>query len=166
MNITELQRLDFLLKRVNEENDSESYKIVIQMNNEFYSCNFIPNIQKLDNTNERKVAFRDFTKNEGDHFTYIDLEDLGTWFKVFERPHGSEHSDFNLLKKRSVEYESAAYYTYLLNRLNNHDFKFAEELPPYIYNLKSLTSDFKLDFIKINKNTQFEVISLIPENTI
>ncbi|XVL44151.1 hypothetical protein ABLW00_02395 [Staphylococcus equorum] len=99
MKISELQKLDFLLKRVNEENDSKSHKIVIEMNNDFYSCNFIPNTQNLNNTNERNIPFRDFTENESDHFTYVDLTDLGTWFKIFERPHGSEHSDFNLLKK-------------------------------------------------------------------
>ncbi|PTI18101.1 hypothetical protein, partial [Staphylococcus xylosus] len=53
MDITYLQKLDFLLKKINSHSKSKEFKIVFSIKNELYTGDFIPTIRN------NKVEFKD-----------------------------------------------------------------------------------------------------------
>lgn len=169
MKIKELQRLDYLLKRVNEESESKNYKIVTNINNKFYKVDFVPEIVNFNNTNERSVLIRNTELNlieEYNKYLTVDLKDLGPWYDIFKKNLITNYSNISLLSQRSNEFEPYAYYESLIKVLNKHQFDFSQDLPLYVYNLKSLSDDEQFSFFPIELDTEFDFVSLVPEDTI
>lgn len=169
MNIKELQRLDYLLKRVNEESDSKNYKIVTNINNKFYKMDFVPEVVNFNNTNERSVLIRNTELNlidEYNKYLTVDLKDLGPWYDIFKKNILNNSSDISLLTQRSNEFEPYAYHQSLIKVLNKHQFNFSQDLPLYVYNLKSLSDDEEFSFFPIEPDAEFDFVSLVPEDAI
>ncbi len=169
MKIKELQRLDYLLKRVNEESESKNYKIVTNINNKFYKVDFVPEIVNFNNTNERSVLIRNTELNlieEYNKYLTVDLKDLGPWYDIFKKNLITNYSNISLLSQRSNEFEPYAYYESLIKVLNKHQFDFSQDLPLYVYNLKSLSDDEQFSFFPIELDTEFDFVTLVPEDTI
>ena len=169
MNIRELQKLDFLLKCVNENSKSRDYKIVVCINNKFYKVDFVPEIVNLNSTNERSVSIRKSELKQmekSNEYLNIDLEDLGPWYDIFKNRGVFTPSDISLLVSRSIEFEPYAYYESLIRLLDKLQFKFTKDLPLYVYNLKSLSDQEEISFFPIDLHTEFSYVSLEPENAI
>lgn len=169
MDIKDLQKLDFLLKRVNEESESKSYKILVNINNKLYKVDFIPEIVNLNNTSERSVAIRKSDLKyieQYDEYQYIDLEDLGPWYEILKNRGAFTPSDISLLKQRSNNFEPYAYYESLIKTLDKHHFNFSKDLPSYVYNIKSLSDNEEFSFFPIKLNTKIDFVSLVTEDTI
>lgn len=166
MKISELQKLDFLLKRVNEEKDSENYRIVFGLNNQIYVGDFVPKIVNIENTNERNIEIKDVTSFESDTNRYINLTNLDNWFALSKRDNAHGVSRMNLLISTSNNSKSQDYFSLLNYTLESYEFDFDNELPHYIYNVKGLATQLPINFMKIDENTKFDFISIVPENTI
>lgn len=78
MKLGELQKLDFLLKKINSRTDSVSYKIAFALNKDFFTGDFVPEIEKSS------VKITDVTSIETNSYTNIELEDTENWSKLFE----------------------------------------------------------------------------------
>lgn len=169
MNIRELQKLDFLLKCVNENSKSRDYKIVVCINNKFYKVDFVPEIVNLNSTNERSVSIRKSELKQmekSNEYLNIGLEDLGPWYDIFKNRGVFTPSDISLLVSRSIEFEPYAYYESLIRLLDKLQFKFTKDLPLYVYNLKSLSDQEEISFFPIDLHTEFSYVSLEPVNAI
>ena len=78
---------------------------------------------------------------------------------LFKSDLGKLHEASNIL----VDHE----YLKLLNlMLDNHDIIFNNSLPPYIYNVKSFTSELPINFMKVDEVTEFDFVSLLSVNAI
>ncbi|KYH15059.1 hypothetical protein [Staphylococcus kloosii] len=165
MNIKELQKLDFLLKKVNEDSKSKNHKIVVTLNNKFHKVDFVPAIVNLNGTDERSVSYRNSELKEIEkynEFKNIDLTDLDPWLDMFKNPSAFTKSDISLLVYRSNEFETYAYYESLIKAIDKKKFEFTNDLPSYIYNLESIDGKEQLSFLPIDNITSFEFVSIEP----
>lgn len=74
-----------------------------------------------------------------------------------------------LLKNKfntNSSYNSFEYLQLIDILINEYSFDFTHELPTYIYNVKSLTTQLPINFMKVDEDTEFDFISLVPEDAI
>lgn len=172
MKISELQKLDFLLKKMDETKNAKNFKISFELNGQLYSGDFIPELYNLNSDNERFVQLKDVTNPEDDKYKYVKLTDCTPWFNLFKKEFSYDKfngkSTIGYLERRSNNFNSYEYLQLLLVILEDDNFKFNfnEELPFYIYNVKSLTNPLPINFMKVNEDTEFEFVSLVPKDTI
>ncbi|AMW23475.1 hypothetical protein AV904_05785 [Staphylococcus haemolyticus] len=160
MKLVELQKLDFLLKKVNKRRESKSFKIIFSLNNDFFVGDFIPDIQQTS------VKLRDVTSTDIEDHTLFDLDDEKEWKKMFESSHGAYGSYFEMLIDRSNFKNFTDYFRLLENTLEEYSFKFAQDLPPIIYNVESVTQNLGLHFFRVDENINFDSISIISEDVL
>ncbi|MDW4362231.1 hypothetical protein QI100_10960 [Staphylococcus saprophyticus] len=163
MNITYLQKIDFLLKHLESRADVKKYNISFGLNNQVYTGEFV---QNYSNT---AVKIKDVTNYNSDVFEYINLKDQVAWSKLF-KVHNDlidpESTDFETVRLRSNTLKSQEYLQLLDFILDKYLICFEDGLPPYIYNVKNLNNKMSVNFMKIDKNTKFDFVSLVSENTI
>ncbi|WP_404340593.1 hypothetical protein [Staphylococcus equorum] len=163
MNIRELQKLDFLLKHLESRADVKKYNISFGLNNQVYTGEFV---QNHSNT---AVKIKDVTNYNSDVFEYINLKDQVAWSKLFKIHNDlidPESTDFETVRLRSNTLKSQEYLQLLDVILDKYLICFEDVLPPYIYNVRNLNNKLPISFMKIDKNTEFDFISLMPEDTI
>ncbi|MEX6322127.1 hypothetical protein [Staphylococcus haemolyticus] len=158
MKLVELQKLDFLLKKVNKRRESKSFKIIFSLNNDFFVGDFIPDIQQTS------VKLRDVTSTDIDDYNLINLDDEEVWKKLFEYKYTGYENHFEMLVDRSGFKHNSDYFRLLEDTLKNYPFEFSEDLPPIIYNVHNVTQNISLDFFKVDKNINFDSISIISED--
>ncbi|MDW3867083.1 hypothetical protein ACO1B2_08205 [Staphylococcus saprophyticus] len=160
MNIRELQKLDFLLKKINSHSKSKEFNIVFSINNELYTGDFIPTI--IDN----KVQLKDVSSLDSSDTINIDIKNFDDWVKITDSPdkNGIFDSDYTKLIKRSNFLQSSEYLRLLDEMLIKYPIEFENPLPTYIYNIKLLNNKLPINFMKIDEDTQFDFVSLVPEN--
>lgn len=158
MKLGELQKLDFLLKKINSRTDSVSYRIAFALNKDFFTGDFVPEIEKSS------VKITDVTSIETNSYTNIELEDTENWSKLFENTSNYFEKYFDMLVDRSGFKNSSDYFRLLEDTLKNYSFEFSQELPPIIYNVESLTQNLSLHFFRVDENINFDSISIISED--
>lgn len=173
MDIKYLQKLDFLLKIINSIDGSHKYKLVFGFKGTTYEGDFIPStdyitpktwnfkikeldLKELKDSNLNTLPKIPYTIIEGENDEWKSIWQNGKG-DLFKSDLGKLHEASNIL----VDHE----YLKLLNlMLDNHDIIFNNSLPPYIYNVKSFTSELPINFMKVDEDTEFDFVSLIPEN--
>ncbi|MEX6261411.1 hypothetical protein AB6F19_04830 [Staphylococcus haemolyticus] len=158
MKLVELQKLDFLLKKVNKRRESKSFKIIFSLNNDFFVGDFIPDIQQTS------VKQRDVTSTDIDDYNLINLDDEEIWKKLFEYKYTGYDNHFEMLVDRSGFKNNSDYFRLLEDTLKNYPFEFSQDLPPIIYNVESLTQNLSLHFFRVDENINFDCISIISED--
>ncbi|OHR85357.1 hypothetical protein HMPREF3239_04100 [Staphylococcus sp. HMSC34C02] len=158
MKLVELQKLDFLLKKVNKRRESKSFKIIFSLNNDFFVGDFIPDIQQTS------VKLRDVTSTDIDDYNLINLDDEEIWKKLFEYKYTGYDNHFEMLVDRSGFKNNSDYFRLLEDTLKNYPFEFSQDLPPIIYNVESLTQNLSLHFFRVDENINFDSISIISED--
>ncbi|RIN56342.1 hypothetical protein [Staphylococcus simulans] len=148
MELGYLQKLSYLLERVNQRQESKDFTIVFGLNNNVYIGKFVP-------------------KTEGSKIVYKDKEinvRQSEQYKKFFEPFFND-SDFFKIVNCSSHYDSLNYYLLLKTMLEKYPIEFGEKLPPYIYNVKSLNKSvyLKLDIMEIPKHTKFDFVSVMPD---
>ncbi|EHJ08907.1 hypothetical protein [Staphylococcus simiae] len=159
MKIEYLQKLDFLLKKVNNHSQSKSYKILFGLNNKIYTGDFIPKV-----TYENYIEYKDVDAYNSDEYILISLANINDWKEIANTKPGSNRSSFGKLLDRSAYFSSSDYLQLLDITLKAYPIEFKEPLLPYIFNLKMLNGEIASDFIKVNENTEFDFVSIVPEN--
>lgn len=161
MNLLELQKIDFFLKKANNYNhNTNNHRIVFGMNGNVYTGDFIPAI------NDSKVVLPNVLKFESDATKEIGLKNETEWEKIAGSSNVSfEFSDFYKLISRSFHNDQTYYLQLVIELFKKYPIEFEETLPNYIYNVKSFSSNPSIDLpiIHVDQNTQFNFISLIPE---
>lgn len=169
MNIEFLQQLDFLLQNVNNESGSKKYSIVFKINNSFYSGNFLYKINKDEIQNpEYKTNGNSNSPQIGTKV--VKVVNYNKWSEIrskFEVKNGSILEEMNNLeiavhKSKSEDYFD--YFIFLDYLLSKYPIEFDKKLPSYIYNLKKLDTNTPIPFLKVDPNTLFDFISIIPED--
>lgn len=158
MKLVELQKLDFLLKKINSRSDSVSYKIIFALNNDFFVGDFVPEIEKTS------VRMKDVTAIEIDSYTKIELKDKKNWNELFKNTSNYFEKYFDMLVDRSGFKNNSDYFRLLEYTLKNYPFEFSQDLPPIIYNVESLTQNLSLHFFRVDENINFDSISIISED--
>ncbi|PTE85607.1 hypothetical protein BUY79_02340 [Staphylococcus equorum] len=166
MKISELQKLDVLLKRDNDDSRSKNVKIIFGMNGRTLSGDFIPNVKRVSNSSEYKIHFKDLTTYEDDIDYSIGLTNLEDWSALSTKKNGQFYSKIETLILKSNKLNSHELYFLLNNTINGISIDFESDLQPYIYNVKSLTNQLPINFMKVDEDTVFDFVSLAPENTI
>lgn len=158
MDIKYLQQLDFLLKKVNNHNDSRNFKIVFELNGEIYSGDFVREIYS------NKVRYKNVSAYDVDQNKEIGLKNWNDWKQISNGTDWQE-SDYVKLVKRSKFFKEHHQYLMLLEEITDkYPVEFEEELPSYIYNLERLNGDNpQINFIKVTDNINFGFISLVPQ---
>ena len=72
-----------------------SYKIAFALNNDFFTGDFVPAIEKSS------VKITDVTSIETNSYTNIELEDTENWSKLFENTSNYFEKYFDMLVDRS-----------------------------------------------------------------
>ncbi|MEN3089912.1 MAG: hypothetical protein ABC378_08865 [Staphylococcus pseudoxylosus] len=162
MDITYLQKLDFLLKKINSHSKSKEFKIVFSIKNELYTGDFIPTIR------DNKVEFKDVSSLDSNDTINIGIKNFNDWKKITDSPdkNGIFDSDYSKLIKRSDFLQSVEYLKLLDEMLIKYPIELESALPPYIYNIKLLNNKSPITFMKIDEDTKFDFISIAPENSL
>ncbi|MDW4220636.1 hypothetical protein QI239_06455 [Staphylococcus saprophyticus] len=161
MNITYLQKLDFLLKNLESRADVKKYKIYFGLNNQVYTGEFIQGV------NKSAAIKKDVTNFNCDVFNYVNLEDRKAWKKLFEVHNdlfNPDYTDFEFVRSRSNILKSHEYLQLLDVILGKYLISLEDGLLPYIYNVKNLTIESPINFMKVDEDTDFDFVSLLPEN--
>lgn len=175
MNITYLQKLDFLLKIINAIDESNKYKLAFGFKGTAYTGDFIPSNDYIQpKTWNFKIKEIDIKTLKTSHLKtlsetpYIDIKgENSEWTSIWQCGNGNLFkSDLGKLKEASKKLVDSDYLKLLNAMLNSHDIIFSDELPPYIYNVKNLTNPLPINFMKVDEDTEFDFVSLVPEDTI
>lgn len=161
MNLLELQKIDYFLKKANNHSQNfNPHQIVFSLNGNYYTGDFIHKI------NHMNVVVPVFDTLESDSVREIELKNLSAWLKISKsKTDVFTDSDFNKLISRS-SHENPSYYLQLVIEMyKKYPIEFEETLPSYIYNVKTFSSDPSIEFpiIHVEQNIEFDFISLIPE---
>ncbi|OEK55474.1 hypothetical protein ASS95_01575 [Staphylococcus equorum] len=157
MDIKDLQKLDFLLKKINDRTQNVNYKVLFGLNNQFFTGDFIPKIQYT------KVLIDDIESLDN-HETEINWIPNDSWKELFTSTNDIVNtSDFSKLLKKADNQQSKELLRLLDVTIKKYNFDFDQELPNHIYNLTELNNTYRLDFIKISPKYQFDFISVVPE---
>lgn len=168
MNITYLQKLDFLLKIVNAYEDSKSYKIIFGFKGQTFKGDFVPNNTHINvKLRQFKIKLLDINNlDEENKFKIVDSSN-SEWKSLWTHHSGDLfQTDLGTLFTFSSELDANDYLLLLDEILEAHPVEFNPSLPTYIYNVKSLATQLPINFMKIDENTKFDFISIVPENTI
>ncbi|MEX6015002.1 hypothetical protein [Mammaliicoccus sciuri] len=161
MNLLELQKIDFLLKKANNHSHNDNpQQLIFSMNGIFYTGDFIPSIDNL------KVVLSDVLTFESDTKKVIGLKNENEWKQIAKSDISNfDFSDFKKLISRSSHSDKTYYLQLVIEMSKKYPIEFEETLPNYIYNIKSLSSNPSIDLpiIYVEQNTQFDFISLIPQ---
>lgn len=166
MKIKDLQKLDFLLKRINDDSRSKNFKLVFGLNAQTFSGDLIPKVKRVSNSSEYQICFKDLKAYENDVETYINLKNVDDWSSLSTKKQNEFYSKIETLIRRSNTLNSFEYNFLLNETINNISIDFDDSLPLYIYNIESLTTQLPINFMKVNKDTEFDFVSLVPEDTI
>lgn len=163
MNLLELQKIDFLLKKANNHSHNVNpHQIVFSLNGKFYTGDFIPFID--ENLN---VLLPDVTSFDKDSKKGIGLKNENEWKQIGKYINGDfDSSDFNKLVSLSSHSDKSYYLQLVIEMYKKYPIEFEETLPSYIYNVKTFSSDPSIEFpiIHVDQNINFDFISLIPKN--
>lgn len=95
MDIKDLQKLDFLLKKINDRTQNVNYKVLFGLSNQFFTGDFIPKIQYT------KVLIDDIESLDN-HETEINWIPNDSWKELFTSTNDIVNtSDFSKLLKKS-----------------------------------------------------------------
>ncbi|AMY05104.1 hypothetical protein CD149_06040 [Staphylococcus condimenti] len=162
MDIKYLQQLDYLLKYIgnNTSNYSNRYKLIFEYNNFIYEGDFIPELRALN------VVLKDVTSFDDDELNLISLKNENAFETIRKHQSLFGKSYLKLLTERVNEYEPQDYFRLLVDSLEKYPVEFENELPPYIYNLKSENQihPLSLEIMKIPSDAQFSFVSIIKIN--
>ncbi|WP_105978158.1 hypothetical protein [Staphylococcus simulans] len=161
LDIKYMQQLDFFLNVINEANRSKSYMIIFGLYHEEFTGKFIPNYSS------REVKLKDLCAIESDEEIIVISENANYSEGIFkrERHFGENDSAFSLLVKRSNDFEPYDYYRLLQHVIKKFPIEFNEDLPNYIYDLKSTNKNTETkEFIEIPKTTTFDYVRIVPVN--
>ncbi|MDW4211166.1 hypothetical protein QI209_09150 [Staphylococcus saprophyticus] len=173
MKISELQKLDFLLQIVNAHSDSKEFKLVFGLKGNTYSGNFVPDLKTDFALRRFYIKLLDLSglsdlheESYEESFKYINVTN-NEW-KSFTTHYSGElgKTDLGILIKASNRLLSVDYLRLLDEILETYNIEFNDTLPPYIYNVKSLTTQLPINFMKVDKDTDFDFISLVSQNAI
>lgn len=153
MKIKELQKLDLVLNLAHSNNYMSKHIISFGLNGSSYSGDFLPNFTKVEEGRQEHVInlVRGYNTTKE-----VSLMELSNWSDICK-----------LLKNKfntNSSYNSFEYLQLIDILINEYSFDFTHELPTYIYNVKNLNTDSPINFMKVDKDTEFDFVSLIPEN--
>lgn len=166
MNLLELQKLDFLLKFINIHQDSKNYKLVFGLNNQIFTGDFIPELYSDDNNITYKVKLKDNQNFNNDVYNYISITNDSIFTELRNVHAGYNKSVKTLLINRSKNNNEQEYFDLLFSNYKNLEkrFDFCEQLPTYIYNVKNLSIELPISFLKVDSFEKFDFVSLISED--
>ncbi|MEX2957011.1 hypothetical protein AB4M78_11310 [Staphylococcus pasteuri] len=159
MKIEYLQKLDFLLKKVNNHNKSKNYKLLFGMNNKIYTGDFIPKI-----TYENFIEYKDVDAYDPEDYSLVGIDNFDEWKTIANIKPNSNKSSLGKLIDRSSSLVPSDYFQLLDLTLQNYPIEFEKPLLPYIYNLREIPGKHKFYFVKLDENIEFDFISIVPEN--
>ncbi len=175
MNISELQKLDFLLKIINKVEGSFKYKLSFGFKGQAFIGDFVLNNTYLNpKTWNFKIKEIDVESLKSKHlsdineipFKYIEGSN-DEWKAIWQNINSNLfRSELGKLFEASNKLDSYDYLKLLCEFLDIHFIIFDATLPSYIYNIKNLTTQLPINFIKVDENTEFDFISLIPEESL
>lgn len=152
MDINYLQKLDLLLKVANKNSAGTNYKIVFGLNGQTYTGDFFVEVS------DSKATLLEF-----DCKCEISKSKIG--FKqgtgIYDI-HVSDEMDCISYQNEHITAPSA-YLQLLKSKFDIDNLELSKKIPPYIFNVKNLTSNIVLPFFELDNNTQFDFISIIPE---
>lgn len=172
MDITYLQKLDFLLKIINAIDKSNKYKLAFGFKGTPYTGDFIPSTDyitpKTWNFKIKELdlnTLKDNSLKELQEIPYTIIEGKNDeWKSIWQCGKGDLfRSDLGKLKEASNQLIVSDYLKLLNTMLDNHDVIFNNSLLPYIYNVENLINKLPINFIKVDKDAEFDFVSLIPE---
>lgn len=160
MNLLELQKLDFLLKKANNHgSNSNKHQIIFEMNGDIYTGDFIPKLIDMN------VLIPDIEAFESDQEKVVSLKNKNEWKKIASSNNGSfDDSDLNKIITRSA-HKKPLYYFHLVNEISEkYPVEFDTPLPNYIYNIKNLSKELPINIpvIKVSNEFKFDFISIVP----
>ena len=170
MKISELQQLDFLLQIVNAHSDSKEFKLVFGLKGNTYSGNFVPSLKTDFNFRRFYIKLLNLSdladlheESYEESFKYINVKN-SEW-KQFTTHHSGElgKTDLGILIKASSRLSSVDYLRLLDKTSVYYNIEFSETIPPYIYNVNNLVDKLPINFMKVNEDTKFDFVSLVPE---
>lgn len=153
MKIEYLQKLDLILKVANEQSNNNIYKLAFGMNGETYTGDFF--IEVIDS----KATTIEFDKRGRFTRTKVGFKEGNGLFNI----HVSDEMDI-ISAQNQILTSSCAYLQLIKTMFNIDNLELTENVLPYIYNVKGISNNVKLDFIEIDSDAHFDFISLIKEN--
>ncbi|MDU0444744.1 MULTISPECIES: hypothetical protein [Staphylococcus] len=166
MKLVELQKLDFLLKIVNSHSNSKEHKLVFNLNDNLYAGDFIPRIKSHNMNTTFDVELKDNQVFENDIYNYVSVTNNNIFNDLRQRNRVFNKSQLGLLIERSHTSNKQEYFDCLFSNYEElkSEFNFSDDLPNYIYNIKCLSTNLPINFLKIDKDVIFDFISIIPED--
>lgn len=153
MKIEYLQKLDLILKVANAQSNNNIYKLAFGINGETYSGDFFIEIIDSKATTLQFDKHGEFTK------TQVGLKNGNEILNI----HVSDEMDMISFQNKKLT-ASSAYLQLIKSMFNIDNLELTENVLPYIYNVKGVSNNVKLDFIELDNDTHFDFISLIKEN--
>ncbi|KTW21962.1 hypothetical protein NS341_08915 [Staphylococcus xylosus] len=162
MNIKDLQKLDFLLKKANKHSHNiVEHKIVFEMNGQIYTGDFIPEIDQME------VKLPDVSAHESDRKKSVALKNKNEWMNISKSETNIfEYSDLYKVISRSDNENKISYFNLVDELSEKYPIDFEDPLPTYLYNPVNLSNSFPIDIkvMKISENTEFGFITIIPKD--
>ncbi|MCD8878098.1 hypothetical protein [Staphylococcus kloosii] len=164
MNVKDLQKLDFLLKKANiHSHNIVEYKIVFGMHGQVYTGDFIPKIEG------KQVKLPDVFTYGNDSEIPVSIKNEQEWSQIAQTENQIfEDSDLYKMINRSDNDNPFRYFFLVDELLEKYPIEFDTHIPSYLYNPKNLSNEFPIEIkiMKLSDELDIEFLTIVPSSKI